>query len=316
MFFNEGIMLDAEGGTGFLAVLANAPRSWIGWHAATPIWAQGALLLALIVGAMAPRLPSGHRGVLVLAVLLGAGAVFVLYPVALKQRGTIFLLLSAMIVAGAGAAVLFGAALARLRPKARLRSKTQLRSNAGVAGGWIRGDGLGAVAVLVVLGGFGWWATRPGVTEHFAWETGWSPNASALAAAVDGDLRSGDHVLGRFPTLSPVMFYLQGLGHDLSKVRTRNYFDRYCMRGGWCAFGFHVVRGRELKPVAPARFYLVVDEAGDHKAGPFFFLGSPIDERRSRPFLRDGGSGHEMVVDLPGAKVYRLRPPPGRPAGL
>ena len=323
LFFNEAMGLDAEGKAGFPAVLANAPRSWLGWHAATPIGAQGALLLALLVGAMAPRRPSGHRGVLVLAVVLGAGAVFVPYPVALQQRGTFFLLLPAMIVAGTGAALLVGAALARLRSKAPLRSK------AGVAGGRLRGEGPGALAVLVVLGGFGWWATRPGVTEHFAWETGWSPNAAALASAVDGELRPGDHVLGRFPTLSPVMFYLQGLGHDVSRVRTGSYFDRYCMSGDWCAFGFHVVgRGKEVKPAAPVRFhlperfhlprrfYLVVDEAGDRDAGPFFFLGSPIDERRPRPFLRGGGSGLETVVDLPGAKVYRLRLPPDRPAGL
>ena len=308
LFFNQDVRpKNTEGRSGLLAILANAPRSWLGWHAATPIWAQGALLLALLVGAMAPRAPSGHRGVLVLAVALGAGAVFLLYPVALRLRGTIFLLLPAMIVAGTGAAFLVGAASARLRSKA------------GVAGGWLRGEGPGAVAVLVVLGGFGWWATRPGVTEHFAWETGWSPNASALASAVDGELRPGDHVLGRFPTLSPVMFYLQGLGHDSSRVRTGNYFDRYCMRGGWCAFGFHIVAEegeRGMKPAAPARFYLVVDEAGDRNAGPFFFLGSPIGERRPRSFLRGGGPGHETVADLPGAKVYRLRPPPDRPAGL
>ena len=311
LFFNQGVRPRT---TGFLAVLANVPRSWLGWHAATPIWAQGALLLALLVGAMAPRRPSGHRGVLALAVALGAGAVFVLYPISLWLRGTLFLLLPAMIVAGAGAAFLAGAASARLQWKA------PLRPNAGVAGGWLRGEGLGAVAVLVVLGGFGWWATRPGVTEHFAWETGWSPNASALASAVDGELRPGDHVLGRFLTLSPVMFYLQGLGHDLSKVGTRSYFDEYCMRGGWCVLGFHVVGGEGergmMRPAVPARFWLVVDEANNRNAGPFFFFGSPIDERRPRPFLPGGGSGHEMVVDLPGAKVYRLRPPPGRPAGL
>ena len=325
LLFNQEVRpKNTEGRSGLLAVLANVPRGWFGWHAATPIWAQGALLLALLVGAMAPRAPSGHRGVLALAVALGAGAVFVLYPVSLRLRGTFVLLLPAMIVAGAGAAFLTGAASARLRSKARLQwkarlqSKAQLRSNAGVAGGWLRGEGLGTVAVLVVLGGFGWWATRPGVTEHFARETGWSPNASALASAVDGELRPGDHVLGRFPTLRPVMFYLQGLGHDSSKIGRRSYPGLSRLRDAWGGLsGFRVGGGGE-EPAAPVRFHVVVDEAGGRSASPFFFLGSPIRERRPPAFPPDleGGFRLEMVVDLPGAKVYRLRSPPDRSAGL
>ena len=311
LFFNPDVRPgNTEGRSGLLAVLANAPRSWLGWHAATPIQAQGALLLALLVGAMAPRRPSGRRGVLVLAVVLGAGAVFVLYPVALRLRGTFFLLLPAMIVAGTGAALLAGAALARLQSKARFQSKAPLRSKAGVAGGWLRGEGPGAVAVLVVLGGFGWWATRPGVTEHFAWETGWSPNAAALASAVDGELRPGDHVLGRFPTLRPVVFYLQGLGHDLSKVGTRSYPGLSRLRDAWSGFsGFRVVGGGGELAAPSGRFYLVVDEAGDRNAGPL--SGSPTDERRpsALPPGLEGGSGLETVVDLPGAKVYLLRLP-------
>ena len=302
LFFNQEVQppKSAQGRTGLLAVLANAPRGWFGWHAATPIWAQGALLLALAVGAMAPRRPSGHRGTLVLAVALGTAAVFVLYPVALRLRGTFFLLLPAMIVTGAGAALLVDAASACLRAKAQLRSK------AGAVGGWTRREALGAVAVLTVLGGFGWWATRPGVTEHFAWETGWSPNASALASAVDGDLRPGDHVLGKFPTLRPVVFYLERLGHDLSKIWMRDYPGLFRLRDAWDVSGFRVEGGDE--PLAPARFYLVVDGTGDHSAGPFPVSGpSP---GRTRRFPPDVGLGYETVVDLPDAKVYLMRPAP------
>ena len=292
LFFNKEVRPDGAGRAGFLAVLANAPRSWIRWHVAMPVWAQGALLLALIVGAMAPRLPSGHRGILALAVLLGAGVVFLLYPVALRLRDTIFLLLPAMIVAGAGAAVLVDAA------SARLQWKTPLRPDTGVAARWTRGEGIGAVAVLMVLGAFGWWATRPGVTVHFAWETGWSPNASALASAIDGDLRPGDLVLARYPTQRPVVFYLRRLGHDLSKVRTRSY-PRLS--------GFRVGGGGGGEPVAPGRHYLVVDEIADRSVGPL--SGSPLDNRPRR-FPPDGGPGYEMVVDLPRAKVYLVRSTP------
>ena len=259
LFFNRAVQ---HGGASFPVVLANAPRSWIAWHAATPVWAQAALLLALAVGAMAPRRPSGHRGVLALAIVLGTGAVLLVKPVFLYHRHTMFLLLATMIVAGVGAACLVDAALARLQPKARLRLKAHLRSSPGAAGRRARREGLGALAVVLALGCFSWWATRPEVAEHFAWETGWSPTASALATAVDGELRSGDYVLGKFNTMHPVVFHLRRLGRDVNKVRAASAVELGLP--GLRHTGRRIVMYQVGRPGsgAPARFYLVVDEAG------------------------------------------------------
>ena len=293
LFFNRAAQ---PGGASFPVVLANAPRSWIAWHAATPVWAQAALLLALVVGAMAPRRPSGHRGILALAIVLGTGAVLLVKPVLLYHRHTTFLLLATMIVAGVGAAFLVNAALARLQLKAHLQSSP------------------GALAVVLVLGCFSWWATRPEVAEHFAWETGWSPNAPALAAAVHGDLRSGDYLLGGFPTLRPVVFHLRRLGRDVSKVRSASADELGLpdLRHTGRRIGMYRVGGAGSG--TPARFYLVVDEAGNRSKGPPLWKWA---DRYSQPqySFRDGSQGHEPIVSLPGAKVYRLQPPPVRPAG-
>ena len=298
VLFNEAVQSD---GTGVAAVLANVPRAWFAWHAATPVWAQAALLLALLVGAMAPRLRSGGglRGLLAFAVALGTGAVFLVKPVVLSHRHTIFLLLATMIIAGAGAAHLADAAFARLR------------SSPGLAGRWVRGGGFGALAVLVVLGCLSWWATRPGAAEHFAWETGASPNASALATAVDGRLRSGDYVLGSPVTMHPFAFHLRRLGREVGWAGKAGADELEAVglrhAGPWRFL--HAYRVGGSGPGAPARFHLVVDEAGNRSVGPP--LRRRMDRYRPQYFFREGAPGRDAIVRLPGAKVYRLQPPPG-----
>lgn len=276
LFFNEVLQRSKAG---YVTLPINLLQKWGRWHAATPVWAQTVLLLAL-------------------AVVSGTAAVLLAKPVWLRDRFTIFLLLATMMVAGAGLAFLSEATFARFR------------LSAGVVGRWARGEGFGALAVVLVLGGFSWWATRPGVAEHFAWETGWSPNASALAAAVDGVVSPGDYVFIAFPTSRPFLFHLRRLGRDVCKVRVAPAGE----------FGLSGIghRGRRIaawrvgEAGSHARFYLVVDEEGDRGAGP------PL-RRRIRAyqpqFSVDVRHGHAMITNLPGAKVWRLRPPPIDPHG-
>ena len=291
VFFNVVVAPQEEGRTGFWAALTNAPRSYVWWHMATPIWAQAALLLALLLGAAAPRRPSGQRGVLALATLLGTAVLLAMKPVALRERDTIFLLLAAMMITGAGAALLIKAAWA------------QLCSQAGLAGRWIDPAGFGAAAVLLVASGFAYWATRPGVTERFAWETGYAPNASKLAAIIHEELRPGDRVFGNFPSIRPVVFHLQRMGRELNEIPPSRHLGGLSYQVGGPRFGH------------PARFFLVVDGAGDRSAGPLH--GRPFDELRPHPHLQFSDHMHEVAAELPGARIYRcLLQPGGNPVSL
>ena len=281
VFFNSLVQPQGAGRTGFLAALANAPRSWVWWHMATPIWVQAALLLALLLGVAAPRRPSGQRGVLALATLLGTAALLAIKPVALHERYTIFLLLAAMMVTGAGAALLVKAAVERLLHGDLARRFELLQ-------------GLGAAAVLLVLSGFTYWATRPGVAERFAWETGYAPNAAALAAAINQELRPGDFVFGCFPSTRPVVFHLQRMGHVLNEAPPPAFACLSYQVGGPASGD-------------PARFFLVVDGAGDHSAGPIH--GRPFDELRPHLHLQFSDHAHKLAAEVlahpPGARAWR-----------
>ena len=136
LFFIEAVQRNK---VGYSTLPINLLQKWGRWHAATPVWAQTMLLLALAVGAMAPRLPLRHRGLLALAVVSGTAAVLLAKPVWLRDRFTIFLLLATMMVAGAGLAFLSEATFARFR------------LSAGVVGRWARLEGFGALAVVLVL---------------------------------------------------------------------------------------------------------------------------------------------------------------------
>ena len=285
VFFNAVVQPQEAGRSGLWAALANVPRSYVWWHMATPIWVQVALLLALLLGAAAPRRPSGQRGVLAFATLLGMAALLILKPVALRERDTLFLLLAAMMVASAGAGLLIKSAWA------------QLRFRASSVGRRVGPTGFGAAAVLLVLSGFAYWATRPGVTERFAWETGYAPNASALAAIVNEQLRPGDHVFGNFPSIRPVVFHLQRMGRELNEISPFRRLGGLSYQVGGAMAG------------APARFFLVVDGAGDRSAGPLH--ERPFDELHPHHHLQFSDHAHELAADLPDAKAYRCLLQPG-----
>lgn len=279
---------------GFATVLANAPYAWFGWNATTPVWAQGALFLALIVGALAPCRSARRRGVLVAAVAFGTAVVLAAYPVALRLRDTFFLLPPALMVTGAGAATLIVAAVS---PRGL--------GTAAAADRLGRAQFVGAAVVLVTLGGFGWWATRPGVTEHYAKPTGWAPNAPALAAALDGRLQAGSRVIGGYPVLRPVAFYLQARGWRLARVPRRNYTDVSGFTVVDCA-AFLVERG----PASAAPLARSADPGVFHVSAasrqPFAESLSNEDEPRSPDQRRQTP---ELLAAPGGAKLYRLRPP-------
>ena len=226
-------------------IVENVAGRWSYWHAANPDWAQ-AVLLAAIVVAVTRRSAGGAPGrgwILAAATVLGTVAVMLLKPVLLRDRMSVFLLLPAMVIAGAGIAVLLDRTLAALR--------------------WRRaGSGCHACACLLLLGGFGWWATRPGVAVQFAQETGFSPNAPAFAVRIPHYLRPGDYFVEATPTSMVVRFYANRAGLELVQASVE-LEDRL----------LPVYRFGRQGPDARGRLFLFVDDEADWEVDVRHHLG-------------------------------------------
>lgn len=251
---------------------------WLNWHAAMPAGALVGLLVLVAAGVAAPRRGTGRRGVLPLAVLAGTAVVLLFKPVVLDVRMTLFLLMAAMMVAGAGAALLLESARAGLGRGERRRR--------GVPG---------AVATALVLTCGAWWATRPGVATWFAQETGYSPGAPALASALAPRLRPGDAVVACRPTGS---FYLHAAGlSGLSTVADERFPEpchAYQTAGG----------------PASGRLFLIVDEAAVQASlATGRARGLDLDLRAARDMMNAAGLSWEAVVRLPEGRVYLAQEP-------
>lgn len=302
--------------------------TWSKWHVATPVWAQAALVAMIALGVAAARRPTGHCGTFPLAVVLGVAAVLTVKPVIFPSRFTLFLLCASMMIAGAGGAALINAVLARLPTNAVVRS------------------GARGLTVILVLTCFSWWATRPGVAEQFAWETGYSPGAQAMVAAVERNLRPGDIVTtSQKLTIYPIRFYLNAAGHRSTMIYNQRWektnpcpsilqamglrraaqCDRQVLFPQWS--GFH--RGRVYRidgqstargaPINSRLFLFVDDGAYRLNLSQRKRLHRPsIDSRTVRRHLDEHGYDYQ-VVNLPVGKVYRLdlaqwvNPPDNRP---
>lgn len=278
-----------EGVAPYAAGLAGGVvRSWFRWHPALPVWAQAALLVATGVGAAAPRRSTGRRGLFAAAVFIGTAAVLVARPVALPPRMAIFLLLASVIMAGVGAAALCEALLARLTTNPQARSV------------------LRACAMALFLGGF---AARTAAVESFTGRLmGW-PAAPLLAAAVEPELRPGDHTAAYLPADLLIRLYLKGAGRDLSP----GFVDRR-FPADLKPF-LHRVDGADSD--AGGRLFIFVDGTVPQVMGVDAHgrrVHEILDARTVQRHLEDHGYDYREVVDLPVGKVFRLNRWPGRAA--
>ncbi len=283
--------------------------TWGKWHVATPAWAQAALVAMIALGVAVPRRPTGQCGTFPLAVVLGTAAVLTVKPVILSGRFTLFLLCASMMIAGAGGASLINAVLTRLTTNAAVRLGAR----------WL--------TVILVLIGFSWWATRPGVAERFAQETGYLPGAQALAAAVKRDLRHGDIVAMSPLSSGPIRFYLNAAGHRSTFIN-RHHWNRthpcpLILQANMVPtpspnlidhppprpWGLYRIDRQSTTLDAPInnRLFLFVDDSAYRLAlTPQNRLQrSSIDSRTLQRYL--DACGHDyQVIDLPSGKVYRL----------
>ena len=282
---------------------------WSRWHAATPPWAQMALLVALAAGVAAPG-RGRHRGLLAAAAVAGTAAVLLARPVPLMPRMTLWLLFVVVVLVGAGGAVLLEALLERTKLGVRER---------GVAY---------AVVVAAVFGASAWQATRPATTVRFARESGWAPLPYALY------LSPGDHVAFEPPLADLVVNKLFTEGYGLSLPRTDSTFlggrpmhmrqvsarldtlprpwREMARRDGlgsiW--WWYPIDHSEERTFSQPAyrneggAFWLFVDEM--RQPGRKYGERRPLRLREMEAHLARRGCRYSVFRSLPGAQVLRL----------
>ena len=203
-----------------------------------------------------------------------------------------------MMIAGAGGAALINAVLARLTTNAAVRLGAR----------WL--------TVILVLIGFSWWATRPGVAERFAQETGYLPGAQALAAAVEHDLRHGDVVAMSPLSSGPIRFYLNAAGHRSTFIDVWNWNGtnpcplilqaKVTPPPRWVFYRIGRQPTTLDAPITSRLFLFVDDSAYRLVLTPRNRLPrSSMDSRTVKRYLDACGYDYQ-IVNLPSGKIYRL----------
>ena len=137
---------------------------WGDWQWALPGWAQAALLALVVAGATARGRSCGRRGTLLLATG-AAWAPMALHPLLLQARMALWTLLTFLVIAGAGAALLLRSA----RPPLR------------------------SVALALVLGTLSWWTIQPELTEEDPERVAVLALPAAPLSVVAGSMEPGDY---------------------------------------------------------------------------------------------------------------------------
>ena len=151
---------------------------WHRWHWMTPAWAQGVLLALVFVGMAAPARTCRRAGTLLAAVVVATATVTLAKPVVFSPRMLVWALLVLMILAGAGAALVFNGLVARAEARwpGRALPSGRLVATCG--------------AVLVVLCASGRWAAQPGATRLYGQDGVWARRIPAMVSSVAG--QTGD----------------------------------------------------------------------------------------------------------------------------
>ena len=251
---------------------------WLSWHLATPPWVQLALLVAVAAGVVTPA-PGRRRGMLAVAAVAGTVAVLLAKPVVLAPRMTLWMLLVCVVMAGAGAAVLWEAALERTKLAVRRRAAAH------------------AVAAAAVFGVFAW----PTTGENSARDTHW-----AVLQMVFPHLGLGDCLLTQPSLTSLVSSEVLFSGFGLSPSRTNSSLleDR----------PLHVRRidaalaGGQRKIGAGNRIWLFVDDNAKRwkRRGPVRHSAPELSVESVELLLQRNGYEYSVLGNVVGGKLLRL----------
>ena len=268
-----------------MELIAHPQRVWNHWHAPVPAWARGALLALVVVGGSARGRSCGQRGTLLLATGVAWGLLFAAHPLLLPPRLAIWALLVCLILAGAGAAVVFEAAMAQAL--ARWPDIATVASRRVLA----------CTAAALLVGAFSWWTSRPGfMTEESELVMGLPnyplPGLQPLTVSVAGEMAPGDYFTScRSAVRSRAALYLNEARHFV-EYDVGEYLAEETSEREWPV---HRVSGEDH-----SRGRLVLIELLPR-------IGRRCHQARSaRDFLATGWPDHEVVAAFDDGRAYSL----------
>lgn len=156
-------------------LVAHPATLWDDWHQAIHPWAQGALLVLVVVGTTARGRSCGGKGTLLWATGLAWGLLLA-RPLLPQARMAVWTLLTLMVMAGAGAALVLG------------RARTPVRG--------------AALALALATGAYSWWTKWPEVTTDNPESTPTLALPARLLSVAEWAMRPGDY----FATCSTLRF--------------------------------------------------------------------------------------------------------------
>ena len=267
---------------------------WYRWHWTSPAWVQGALLALVVVGSAVPARACGRAGALLAATIVVATVMFLIKPVMFSPRMLIWMLLVLMVLAGAGAAIVFQGMAGRA--KARWPSlATPSRQVAAACG-----------AVLLLLCGYGW-VTQPDTTRVYGQNSILARSLPAMAFLVAESVRDGDYFTIHNRIAISTVLYMRsfrrvdmdaGWYYPMGRPRSRWSVHRVSAPAGGRASDSSA--GELLGDVAQGRLF-VFQAKGFLGERAFGAEGMTAPE-----FLEARGFSHELIAAFDDGSVHVL----------
>ena len=283
-------------GTSVSRVLMSPAFLWKHWHLAVPAWAQGVLLALVVIGFAVRGRSCGRQGTLAAALVVATGVVWTMRPFDMQPRMAIWALLVLMIAAGAGAALVMERALTLT--KAQWPGSASAPARLAVAR-------CGAAAL--VLGILVWWGGRPAVVSGYGGGPALSRSLPAAAAAMHGQMQSGDHFAINDRLAVPAIAYMNALYDVDDKM-------------GWFAPDPEGSTRWRLHRLLKPRNVPAQDRSSNlSRSRPphqrLFLFDASSDSPRygadgvaAQDFLAAHWPDHELVAAVEGGRVYVLGP--------
>ncbi len=255
---------------------------WYQWHWMSPAWVQGALLALVVVAAAAPARTCRGAGALLATTIVATTAMFLIRPVMFMPRMLIWILFVFMILAGAGAAVVFRGLT--VRAKARWPDLATPSRQVAVACG----------AVLLLLCAYRW-TTQPDATRMYGLTGIPARSLPAMTLSVAEQIRADDYLTIHNRVATSMVLHMRSFRH-------------VAMDAGWHhPTGSPQSRWSVHRAAPPP--HTTQRTSPDVAQGRLFVFhgeGLGAEGMTAQEFLEARGSSHELVAAFDDGSVHVL----------